>query len=356
MDKKISVKNLAELVHGTVKGNEALIITGVASLKDAGQSDVSFLANNKYAVLARTTKAGAIIANENYKEEPVKGKAVIITKNPNAAFSKAIDLFAPEAVRFPEGIHKMAVVSANAKIAPDASVGPCAVIEDGAVIGGKSVICAGCYIGHNTVIGSNCIIYPNVSIRERCIIGNRIIIHSGTVIGSDGFGFEAGPNGIVKVQQVGIVQIDDDVEIGANCAVDRARFGRTWIKRGVKIDNLVQVAHNVVIGEFSMLIGQCGVAGSTEIGRGVIVAAQAGINGHITIGDGAKVAGTAGVVKDVASGESVVGTPAETPREFLERIALPGKVRKMSLKLEELERSADKLNTEIEKILRTLNQ
>jgi UDP-3-O-[3-hydroxymyristoyl] glucosamine N-acyltransferase len=337
MRKEITVKELAALVDGKIVGDEGTVLKSLSSLKDAGAGDISFLANKKYASKAQTSRASAIIAGEDFNEKPKDGQSFIICKNPNGAFSKAISFFAPPPIKFTPGIHPQASVAKSAKIGGNVHIGACAVIDEDAEIGDDSAVCAGTYVGHFTKIGSKCLIYPNVSIRERCIVGNRVIIHSGTVIGSDGFGFEAGPAGIVKIPQVGIVQIDDDVEIGANCSLDRARFGRTWLKRGVKLDNMVHLAHNVIIGEFSMLIGQSGVAGSTEIGRGVIIAAQAGINGHITIGDGARVAGTAGVLKDVQPGESVVGTPAESPRDFLERITLPKKVQRLSLAVKSLE-------------------
>ncbi len=336
MGKEITVKELAALIDGKIVGEENTVLKSLSSLKDAGTGDISFLANKKYTAKAQKTKASVVIAGEDFTEKPKEGQSFIICKNPNGAFSKAIDFFAPPSIKFTPGIHPQASVAKSAKIGKNVHIGACAVIDEEVEIGDESVVCAGTYVGHFTKIGSKCLIYPNVSIRERCIVGNRVIIHSGTVIGSDGFGFEAGPTGIVKIPQVGIVQIDDDVEIGANCSLDRARFGRTWLKRGVKLDNMVHLAHNVVIGEFSMLIGQSGVAGSTEIGRGVIIAAQAGINGHITIGDGARVAGTAGVLKDVAPGESVVGTPAESPRDFLERITLPKKVQKLSQTVKDL--------------------
>jgi UDP-3-O-[3-hydroxymyristoyl] glucosamine N-acyltransferase len=336
MGKEITVKELAALIDGKIVGEENTVLKSLSSLKDAGTGDISFLANKKYTAKAQKTKASVVIAGEDFTEEPKEGQSFIICKNPNGAFSKAIDFFAPPPIKFAPGIHPQASVAKSAKIGKNVHIGACAVIDEEVEIGDESVVCAGTYVGHFTRIGSKCLIYPNVSIRERCIVGNRVIIHSGTVLGSDGFGFEAGPTGIVKIPQVGIVQIDDDVEIGANCSLDRARFGRTWLKRGVKLDNMVHLAHNVVIGEFSMLIGQSGVAGSTEIGRGVIIAAQAGINGHITIGDGARVAGTAGVLKDVAPGESVVGTPAESPRDFLERITLPKKVQKLSQTVKDL--------------------
>ena len=337
MVKEITVKELAALVEGKTVGDDSIVLKSLSSLKDAGAGDISFLANKKYTAKAQISKASAIIAGEDFTEKPKDGQAFIICKNPNSSFSKAIAFFAPPPIKFTPGIHPQASVAKSAKIGENVHVGACAVIDEEAEIGDDSVVCAGTYVGHFTKIGAKCLIYPNVSIRERCIIGNRVIIHSGTVIGSDGFGFEAGPSGIVKIPQVGIVQIDDDVEIGANCSLDRARFGRTWLKRGVKLDNMVHLAHNVVVGEFSMLIGQSGVAGSTEIGRGVIIAAQAGINGHITIGDGARVAGTAGVLKDVPPGESVVGTPAESPRDFMERIVLPKKVNRLAQAVKAIE-------------------
>jgi len=343
MGKEINVSEIARITEGKLIGNANLAIKSVASLKEAGGGDISFLANRKYNAQAQKTKASAIIAGEDFTEKPNDSQAFIICKNPNTAFSKVIGLFAPPPIKFPPSIDPKSSVAKSAKIGKDVHIGPCAVIDEEAEIGDGSVICAGTYVGHYTRIGSKCLIYPNVSIRERCIIGSRVIIHSGTVIGSDGFGFEAGPAGIQKIPQVGIVQIDDDVEIGGNCTIDRARFGRTWLKRGVKLDNQVHLAHNVVVGEFSMLIGQSGVAGSTEIGRGAIIAAQAGINGHITIGDGARIAGTAGVLKDVAPGESVSGTPAESPRDFLERLAVPRKVHKMQQAIKDIETKLNNL-------------
>ncbi len=336
MAKEITVKELAKLAEGRIVGNEELVLKSVASLKNAGEGDISFLANKKYAAQLQKTNASVVLVGEDCGDKPKDGRAFIACKNPNTSFSKAIDFFAPPPIKFPPAIDPKASVAKSAKIGKDVHIGPCAVIDEEAEIGDGSVICAGTYVGHYTKIGSKCLIYPNVSIRERCVIGSRVIIHSGTVIGSDGFGFEAGPMGIQKIPQVGFVQIDDDVEIGGNCTIDRARFGKTWLKRGVKLDNQVHLAHNVVVGEFSMLIGQSGVAGSTEIGRGVIIAAQAGINGHITIGDGARVAGTSGVLKDVAPGESVVGTPAESPREFLERVVMPKKVQKLGHAIREI--------------------
>lgn len=347
--KKHTADEIAEMIKGRIVGGQGKEISGVASLLDASENDISFLSNKKYSGQMATTKATTIIIGADSEKNLPEGKTFIVCANPNTAITKVAMLFAPEPIKHPDGIHPSAVVSGTAKVSGSASIGACAVIEDGAEVGDNTVIGAGTYVGHFTKIGHGTLIYPNVTIREHCTVGSRVIIHSGVVVGADGYGYEPGPAGIVKIPQIGSVRIDDDVEIGANSTIDRARFGKTWIKRGVKIDNLVHVAHNVIVGEFSMLIGQCGIAGSAVIGRGVIIAAQAGINGHITIGDGAKIAGTSGVLNDVPAGVSLVGTPAENPRDFLERILLPKKVKKMTLKIEELEKAIAELRQEHDK-------
>ena len=231
----------------------------------------------------------------------------------------------------------MAYVDPTAKIAANVHVGPTAVIEANAEIGEGAVIRAGAYIGPDCKIGEKTVIHPNVSIMRSCIIGKRVIIHAGTTIGADGFGYTPSFCGLLKVPQNGIVQIDDDVEIGANCTVDRARFSKTWIKKGVKIDNLVHVAHNVIVGESSALIGQCGIAGSAVIGRGCAIGAQAGVNGHIELGDGTKIIGPSAVQKGTKPGESVIGIPAESEREYFERHMLPRKVKRLTDRLAKLE-------------------
>jgi len=341
----VPITEIAKTIKGELHGDNTIELKGIASLSEADSSDISFLGNSKYLSQIDKTKAAAVVIGKDVKiPEKTNVKAFIICDNPNKAFAQVIKMFAPPEIKYPAGIHDTAVVAPTAEIGAGVSVGACAVIADNAEIGANTIILPGVYIGPETKIGSNCIIHANVSIRERCIIGNNVIVHSGTSIGSDGFGYEAGPNGIVKIPQVGIVQIEDDVEIGANCTIDRARFGKTLIKTGVKIDNLVHIAHNVEVGEYSMLIGQSGIAGSAKIGKGVIVAAQAGINGHITIGDGAQIAGTSGVHKDVPAGAKALGTPAETPKEFMVRYMLPKTVDKLKKKLKELEEKLKSLS------------
>ncbi len=344
-NKQISIVEIADSVNGEINGDSSLSICGVSSLKEAHEGYISFLGNKKYASQIKKTAASAILVGTDFNVADAAGRTVIVCENPNIAFAATIGLFAPPPVEYPPGIHESAVIANSAKIGESVYVGPCAVIEADTVIGDSTVIGAGCYIGQESTVGAGTLLYPNVTIRERCKIGNKVIIHPGTCIGSDGFGFEASTSGIVKIPQVGIVQVDDDVEIGANCTIDRARFGKTWLKMGVKLDNQVHVAHNVTVGEFSMLIGQSGIAGSTKIGQGVIVAAKAGINGHITLGDGARVGGTSGVVRDVPPGATVIGTPAESQREFMARFILPKTVNKLKDKVKELEAKLKELES-----------
>jgi UDP-3-O-[3-hydroxymyristoyl] glucosamine N-acyltransferase len=228
--------------------------------------------------------------------------AQIRVGDPSKAFEQVVLKLAPKPVTFPAGIHSTAIVDPSAKIGARVSLQPYVVIEANVSIGDETVIGAGSYLGHETKIGSGCLIYPNVTIRERTIVGSRVIIHSGAVVGADGFGFEFKDGRQRKIPQIGIVQIDDNVEIGANTTIDRARFGRTWIQEGVKIDNLVQIAHNVVIGKHTVIAAQAGISGSVRIGERVSMAGQVGITGHATIGDGAMIVAQSGVSKNIPGG------------------------------------------------------
>lgn len=316
MDTSTTCDQLAELIGGRLVGHCPDKLTGVAALQDAGPTDVSFFANERYRDQVAASRAGVVLVPPDYEESPPAERAFIRCPDASEAFSRAVELFAPPPVVYPPGCDPRAVVGADATIATSAHIGPCAVVETGAHVGAHSVVAAGCYVGEDTRIGDHCLIYPNVTIRERCQIGNRVIIHSGATIGSDGFGFIPGADGHTKIPQVGSVRIDDDVEIGAQVAVDRARFGKTWIRRGAKIDNLVQVAHNVVIGEYAFVVAQTGISGSTRIGRSVTLAGQAGLAGHLEVGDRAIVMAQAGVSKDVPPGARIFGSPAVSLREF----------------------------------------
>jgi UDP-3-O-[3-hydroxymyristoyl] glucosamine N-acyltransferase len=295
-----TLQELEKLSGGELRGDPSQKITGAASLAEATPGEISFFANPRYATQLRKTRASAVFVPVDFSGE--LEAAQIRVSNPAKAFEQVVLEFAPKPIEFAPGIHPSAVVDHSAKIGKGASIQPNAVIEPGVIIGDKSVIGAGCYVGHETTIGPDCKIYALVTIRERTRIGARVVIHSGAVIGADGFGFEPAQGRYEKVAQLGIVQIDNDVEIGANTTIDRARFGRTWIQEGVKIDNLVQVAHNVVIGKHTVIAAQTGISGSTRIGERVVMGGQVGVAGHIEIGDGTIVGAQAGVTKGISGG------------------------------------------------------
>src|SRR5438477_11301559 len=288
------------MCDGELVGDPALKITGAASLAEATDGEITFFANRKYVGALRKTRASAIFVARDFAE-PIT-VAQIRVSNPTKAFEQVVLKLAPKPITFAAGVHSSAIVDPSVHLGYRVSIQPHAVIEAGARIGDCTVIGAGTYIGHETIIGPACVIYPRVTIRERTRIGSGVIVHSGAVIGADGFGFEVVDGRQGKIQQFGIVQIDDDVEIGANTTIDRARFGRTWIQQGAKIDNLVQIAHNVIIGKNSVIAAQVGVAGSVRIGERVMIGGQAGIIGHIEIGDATMIGAQTGVSKSLKGG------------------------------------------------------
>jgi len=311
-----TLKEIATIVNGEIVGSSDIVITGVSGIKEAKEGDITFLANPKYLSLLEKTHASAVVTS---REIQASSRPIIRTDNPSLAFTKIVTLMSPCEAVHPQGIHPSAVIGKHVSLGKDVALGPYVVIEENASIADKTIIYAGCFVGRQTQIGSGCLIYPHVSIRERITIGNRVIIHSGTVVGSDGFGFVTIDGRHHKIPQSGTVEIGDDVEIGANVTIDRARFDKTVIASGTKIDNLVQIAHNVVIGENSIIVAQVGISGSTVIGKGVTLAGQAGLVGHITIGDAAIVAAQAGVTKSVPANTLVSGYPAK-PHDVAKRI------------------------------------
>jgi UDP-3-O-[3-hydroxymyristoyl] glucosamine N-acyltransferase len=303
-----TLKEIAEFVEGKVVGDANAIITGVSGIKEAREGDITFLANPKYSPLLSTTSASAVIIS---KDTPIPAsRNLIVTDTPSLAFAKVISLIVPDETRRIKGVHPTAILGKNIVLGKDVAIGPYVVVEDNVKIGNNTVVYSGSFIGHDTKIGDETLIYPNVSIRERITIGNRVIIHSGTVIGSDGFGFVTVDGVHHKIPQVGVVEIEDNVEVGANVTIDRARFDKTVIGKGTKIDNLVQIAHNVVTGKNCLIVAQVGISGSTILGNNVTLAGQAGLVGHIIIGDNAIVTAQSGVSKSVPENTMVSGYPA----------------------------------------------
>jgi UDP-3-O-[3-hydroxymyristoyl] glucosamine N-acyltransferase len=330
----MTLKEIALLLGGTVVGSEIVVIENIRPLEEAGTGDITFIANKKYLKHLKTTKASAILAIPQTQAE---GKNLVLVPDPYAAFGKLLTLFYPVEHSY-NGISNDAYIEEGATISPEATVFPRAYISRGAEIKKGTVIYPGVFIGCNACIGENSILYANVTVYHNCIIGNRVILHSGVIIGGDGFGFAAPGKVNQKIPQVGFVQIDDDVEIGANSTIDRATLGKTWIGRNVKIDNLVQIAHNVVIGENSVITAQVGISGSTKIGKSVIIGGQAGLVGHINIGDNVMIAAKSGIHKDIEPGQIVAGNPQLPYRQWLKVEACKAKLPEMKATLEELKR------------------
>jgi UDP-3-O-[3-hydroxymyristoyl] glucosamine N-acyltransferase len=311
----LTLRELAVLAGGELSGDGALTITGPAKIEDAGPGQITFVANPKYAHFLNSTRASAVVAPPGLDVPP--GRSVIRAENPYFAFMLIVRAFFPEKPFLAPGIHPSAVVGDGVRMGANVRLGAHVVIGDRCRIGDGTELLPGVVLGDDAAVGKNCVIHAGVSLRERVVLGDRVIIHDGTVVGSDGFGFAFEDGRYNKIPQVGTVVIEDDVEIGANVAIDRATLGETRIRKGAKLDNLIQIAHNCVIGEHTAIAGQAGLSGSTVLGRGVRVGGQAGFAGHLQVGDGAIVSAQAGVDKSVPEGIMVSGTPARPHREEL---------------------------------------
>ncbi len=335
---------LLPLVGGELlAGSPDTSIGGVASLAEAGEGEVSFFGNPKYLAVLRRSHAAAVLVPRGYPPEAFGWQpdgntpALVAVDNPSLEFAKLVARFTPPPAADVPGIDPTAVLGRDVRLGRDVCVRPYAVIEDGVELGDGVSVGAGTFIGAGSTVGAGSRIYPHVTIREHTRIGRRVIIHSGTVIGGDGFGFERKEGRHVKIPQTGIVQIDDDVEIGANVTIDRARFGRTHVGEGTKIDNLVHLAHNVVVGPHCLLVAQVGISGSTRLGKYVTVAGQVGVVGHVEIGDEAVVGAQAGVSKSVPAKAVVWGCPAEPLDKFKELHAYRGRLPKLVERVKKLE-------------------
>jgi UDP-3-O-[3-hydroxymyristoyl] glucosamine N-acyltransferase len=347
MTMTMTVKEVAEKLGGEASGDVSLEVSALASLLEARSGDVSFFKDTKYARQLAATRASAVLVPAGWQGD-CPASAVIRVGDPDVACTQVAEWFAPPPVVRKPGIHPSAVIAEGVRLGEDVHVGPWTVIEEGAVIGDRSVVEAQVFIGQRVRLGEACHIYPQVSIREGCLLGRRVILHSGVRIGGDGYGYTPvfRPDGAIaveKIPQLGIVELGDDVEIGCNTTVDRARFGRTRIGNATKIDNLVQIGHNVQIGDYSGVIAQAGVAGSTHIGSGCIIWAQAGLSGHLTVGDRAQVGPKSGLSKDVPPGEYVLGLPALPKREFANTLLVPRLVEKLKARVAALEARLEEL-------------
>ena len=335
---KIALNELATFVGGTLKnGDPTLEITGFASLNEAVPGDLSFFYDTRYNDRLLKTKASAVLVPADHAE-PSPQAAYIVVSDPSKSFELIVETYGFQPAPFEAGVHPSAVVAESVKFdAAKVSVGPNAVIEAGVELADGVEIGAGCFVGRNARIGSGSKLFANSSVHAECILGSGVILHSSVVIGGDGFGYEFSQGRHRKVRQAGIVQIDNEVEIGAGTTVDRARFGRTWIGEGTKIDNLVQIGHNVVIGKHCIIVAGTAIAGSAIVGDYVVIAAQVGIAGHVTVGPQATLAARCGVTRDLPGGQTYLGFPAIPASDEKRRLASINRLPQLQARVKELE-------------------
>ncbi|MFA7172701.1 MAG: UDP-3-O-(3-hydroxymyristoyl)glucosamine N-acyltransferase [Kiritimatiellia bacterium] len=344
----MNIGAIAKHISGALSGDQALEITGMANLAEARLGEIAFFRDAKYAQQLESTRASAVLVPADW-DGVCPAPAIIKVTDPSAAFMRIGEFFAPPPVARVPGIHPSAIIDKSVKLGVGVHVGPYTVIEEGAAIGDHCIIEAQVLIGQHVTMGTDCHVYPQVTVREGSLLGNRVILHTGVRIGSDGYGYnpKVGADGkitIVKIPQIGIVELGDDVEVGSNTTIDRARFGRTKIGDSVKIDNLVQIGHNVQVGDYSGIIAQAGIAGSSIIGSGCIIWSQAGVSGHLTIGDRAQLGPASGLAKDIPAGEFYIGLPAGPRRELAASMLLPRVVDKLKKRVAELEDKVKELS------------
>lgn len=339
-----TLSELAALVGGRVLGDGGIQIRKVAAIDEAGAGDITFLVDPRYRTYLSSCKASAIIVGKDLETGPEPDKNFLQVDQPYLAFAKILQVFSPQP-QFEGEISPNATIHPTAIVKEGATVFPYVYVGAGATIGRDSVLFPGVFVGQGAEIGDDCVLHPQVTVRDGCRIGNRVILHAGVVVGSDGFGYAAEGGARAKIPQVGTVEVHDDVEIGANTTVDRATLGRTVIGRGVKIDNLVQIAHNVVVGDDSVIVAQAGIAGSTRIGRGVILAGQVGVVNHIEIGDGARIGPQSGVAQSVPPGVTLSsGLNAAPHNKWLKVMALLPRLPQLWTEVRRLERKVGALS------------
>jgi UDP-3-O-[3-hydroxymyristoyl] glucosamine N-acyltransferase len=350
MPSSLSLADIAEILDCAVpREGKQIVITGLATLGEAKTGELSFLAHDRYVKQFRTTRASAVVVSRGVILPPNANPNTVILEVEDAdlAMSHILEQFAPPIPRPAIGRHPSAFVAPSATLGDGAKVGAHVFIGDNARIGRNCVFHPGVCIGADVTLGDNCELFPNVVIRERITIGSRVTIHAGSVVGSDGFGYRWDGTKHAKIPQIGTVIIGDDVEIGSCVCIDRAKFAATVIGMGTKIDNLVQIAHNVIMGPHCIIVGQAGIAGSAQLGAGVVLGGQVAVRDHAKMGDGAKAAATFGVAEDVAPGETVMGTPALPRRQMLREQAAIRKLPELRVQVQKMAEEIERLNASI---------
>ncbi len=341
-----TLSEIAAHCGADLEGDGSRLIVGPADLGRAGSQEISFLANPRYVPLLETTGAAGVLVGPGV-ESTREGLTLLRVQDPNRAFTAVVDLFAPAEATPEPGVHPSAFVHSSAELGDGVSIGPLCSVGPDSMLAAGVVLHAGVQIADRVRVGAGSVLHPNVVLYSRVEMGERCLIHGGTVIGSDGFGFEPTAEGWRKIPQCGTVILGDDVEIGANCSIDRARFGATRIGNQVKIDNLVQVAHNCHIGDAALLVSQVGLAGSAVVGQRAVLAGQVGVGGHLTIGDGAQIGGQAGVTGHVPAGAEYTGWPARPVRAALRDVAQARRIPQLREELRDLKKRLEELEEQL---------
>ena len=345
---EFTAQQIAQFVQGRVEGDENATVNTFAKIEEGKEGAISFLSNPKYTHYVYETKSSIVLIDENVELEHPVSTTLIRVKNAYECVAKLLQMY--ESMKPKKtGIDPLAFVSPKAKVAEGVYVGAFAYISDGAEVGEGSQIYPHAYIGEGVKIGKNALIYPNVTVYHGCKLGNNVTLHAGCVIGADGFGFAPGPEGYDKIPQIGIVTIEDDVEIGANTCVDRSTMGSTYVRKGVKLDNLVQIAHNTDIGANTVMSSQVGIAGSTKVGEWCMFGGQVGIAGHLKIGNQVNLGAQSGVPGNIKSGSQLIGTPPMELKQFFKASIVQKSLPEMQIELRNLRKEIEELKQQLNK-------
>ena len=342
---EFTAEQIASVIGGKIEGDKDAKVRTFAKIEEGVEGAISFLSNPKYTHYIYDTKSSVVIVNEDVELEGTVAPTLIRVKNAYESIAQLLQIYEASKPK-KTGVSPQAYISPTAKLGKDCYVGPFVCIGEGTVIGDGCQIYPHAVVGDNVKMGNGCILYPNTTVYQGCKIGNNVTLHAGSVIGADGFGFAPNADGYDKIPQIGIVTIEDNVEIGANTCVDRSTMGSTVIRKGVKLDNLVQVAHNVEIGENTVMSAQVGIAGSTKVGSWCMFGGQVGIAGHITIGDKTFLGAQSGVPGSLKGGEELIGTPPMNPRNYFKSQAIFRRLPDMYKELEALKKTIEELKSE----------
>lgn len=345
---EFTAKQIANAIDGRIEGDGNVTVNGFAKIEEGRPGTITFLANPKYTHYIYDTKASVVLVADGVQLARPVSATLIRVKDPYECIARLLQLYQAAQPK-KTGVSPQACIAASASIGEGCYVGPLACVGEGVVIGPGSQIHPHAVIEDGVTIGSDCIVYPNVTIYPGCRLGDRVTIHAGAVIGADGFGFAPGPDGYDKIPQIGIVEIGDDVEIGANACVDRSTMGATVIRRGVKLDNLVQIAHNVEVGEHTVMSAQTGVAGSTKIGSWCMFGGQVGVAGHAVVGDKTVLGAQSGVPGNLKGGATLIGTPPMEPKAYFKSIALTRRLPEMNRRMADLQKQVEQLKKDLYK-------